>query len=128
MCELINTFDIDGVILLDLEGVTGVAPLPKDIIVTGRSYEEMTETLDSLNSIGVFNQVFFNHVPYTEKTRESSGQHKAKIIKTLVDQGLHGVHYEDDPVQIKEIKKIVPNVRIIHVNSNKYTELENKRR
>ena len=39
----VNGFDIDGVIHLG-NGICGIRPGPKDVIITGRSYEEEPET------------------------------------------------------------------------------------
>ena len=50
-------------------------------------------------------------------SREASGKHKAETIKEL--QKTHGytvgMHFEDDQVQIDEIKKLHPNLQIIHL-------------
>jgi hypothetical protein len=113
----VNTYDIDGVIFLG--EYDGLYPGPDDIIVTGRSFEETQETLAMLIRRGIRNKVYFNPLPFNEKTRESSGQHKARIIQYLKRSGVeHGVHFEDDPVQIEEIKRVIPDVRIVHVVSD----------
>lgn len=125
----VNTFDIDGVILFDEPGINGVMPNPNDIIITGRSIDEADETLEELGKRGIFNKVYFNPIPYEQKTRKSSGEHKARVIRELIEGGIeHGVHFEDDPVQIAEIVNGVKGVRVVHVNSAGLTELENKRR
>lgn len=54
--SFINTFDCDGVITL------GIYPGPNDKIITGRSFEERTETLEYLRSKGINNDVFFNNL------------------------------------------------------------------
>ena len=114
---LINTYDIDGVI--NLGDYDGLYPGEHDIIITGRSFEEAPETYKMLLQKKIHNQVWFNPLKFYEKTRETSGQHKGNIIKWIIDQGYkHGVHFEDDEIQIEEIKKIVPDVRIVHVVSN----------
>jgi hypothetical protein len=118
---MINTFDIDGVIYLGK--YDGIYPGKGDIIITGRSVEEKPETLRMLNSKGIDNEVFFNPLPFDQKSRLTSGQHKGKIIKELIDAGIkHGVHFEDDEIQIEEIRKIVPGVRIVHVVSDLVTK------
>lgn len=124
---LVNTYDIDGVIYFG-KGLDGLYPGKNDIIITGRSWEETPETYRMLMSRGIYNQVWFNPVKFDEKSRLSSGQHKGKIIKWLIDNGMieHGVHFEDDEIQIEEIRKIVPNVRIVHVVSD-LVEKENVR-
>ena len=119
--DRINTFDIDGVIYLG--EYDGVYPGPNDIIVTGRSVEESVETLAMLDRKGIKNTVYFNPLPFDEKTRESSGRHKAEVILLIRSWGReHGVHFEDDEVQIAEIKKLVPGVRIVHVVSDLVTK------
>ncbi len=122
----INTFDIDGVIFLDDHD--GIYPGPNDFIVTGRSFEEREETLAMLNRKGIKNEVYFNQERFDDKTRVSSGQHKAKTIIALIEMGYeHGVHFEDDEVQIAEIKKLIPEIRIVHVVSDLVNK-ENVRR
>jgi len=122
----INTFDIDGVIFL--EEHDGIYPGPIDIIITGRSYEETEETLAMLHGKGIKNRVYFNPERFDDKSRESSGIHKAKTILTLREMGYeHGVHFEDDEVQIAEIKRLIPDIRIVHVVSDLVNK-ENVRR
>ena len=121
----INSFDIDGVIYLGDLG--GVYPGPNDVIITGRSYEEKPETISMLKSKGIHNQVFFNPLKFDDKTRKSSGIHKGNTLKKLLSQGMNIlVHWEDDPVQIEEIKKIVPEISVIYVCHN-LVEKENVR-
>lgn len=116
MSEVINTFDIDGVIFMG-EDYTGIFPGPYDIIITGRSIEESKATLDMLHERGIFNQVYFNPIPFAEKTRGSSGQWKGKVLKMLMKSGIkHGVHYEDDEVQIEEIHDYLNGGTGFHMN------------
>lgn len=123
----IKTYDIDGVINLDSMGV-GIRPSsPDDIIITGRSFEESKETMDFLESNGIFNKVFFNTVKFDDKTRESSGQHKGRIISELLKEFDILCHYEDDEIQMKEIQKMT-NIKVIHVNHKGLIELENVKR
>lgn len=123
---IINTYDIDGVIYLGKE-LDGLYPGPKDIIITGRSWEESEETLSMLNGKGIYNLVIFNNLKFDDKSRISSGQHKGRSIKRLIDEGYeHGIHFEDDEIQIEEIRKIVPGVRIVHIVSD-LVEKENVR-
>lgn len=112
----VNSYDIDGVITV------GITPRPEDIIITGRSYEEAPETLEYLHSRGIYNQVFFNPQPFEDKTRESSGKHKANILKALYFQV--DKHFEDDEIQKAEIEKVVdiPVVLISHNLTNKENE------
>lgn len=114
---MINTYDIDGVIYLGK--YDGLYPGKDDIIITGRSFEEEEYTLKMLHGRGIFNKVYFNKLKYDEKTRKTSGLHKANVIKMLIDSGIeHGVHFEDDEIQIEAIKSLLPDVRIVHVVSD----------
>lgn len=118
----INSFDLDGVISV------GLHPGPNDVIITGRSFQEAKETYAFLHSRGIFNCVFFNPLQFDEKTRESSGIHKAKIINMLWVDGVEIVtHFEDDEIQIQQILKHLHHaVNIVHVVHN-LTDKENAR-
>ncbi len=115
---LVNTFDIDGVIYFGEEHY-GVRPCDMDIIITGRSYEQREKTEKMLESRGIYNRVLFNPLErnHPDYSREASGKHKAQMIKEL--QEIHGykvgLHFEDDPIQIAEIKKVHPDLQIIHL-------------
>ena len=76
-----NTFDCDGVITL------GIYPGKYDVIITGRSFEEADVTLQYLKEKGITNKVYFNPLKFEEKTRESSGLHKANTLNKLIEQG-----------------------------------------
>lgn len=120
--EHINTFDCDGVITL------GIYPGPKDKIITGRSFEERVETLEYLKAKGIHNEVFFNPLTFDEKTRETSGIHKANILKMLMNSGYKiSCHFEDDEIQISQIIRNIPEntINIIHVNHNGLINMEN---
>ena len=109
----LNTFDIDGVIYLN-ERVGGVHPGPQDVIITGRSYEEAVETKEMLRSRGIYNRVFFNRTKFDQKTRVSSGFHKAETIQRLQRLGYTVMcHFEDDDVQAEVIRKNCPNVTVV---------------
>lgn len=112
-----NAFDIDGVISI------GIHPGEEDIIITGRSIEEAKETLTMLRNRKIYNQVFFNYIPYDEKTREGSGYHKVNIIKTI---GNIEIFYEDDPIQWAIIEKEIPDLKVVHIVHD-LTEKENCR-
>jgi hypothetical protein len=121
----INTFDIDGVIYMGKYG--GVYPGLNDIIITGRSFEESEETLGMLTKKGIHNKVMFNELSFDNKSRESSGIHKGNTIIKLEEQGYKiGIHFEDDPIQIEMIKKIVPHINIVYMQHD-LTEKENVR-
>lgn len=107
-----NSFDIDGVIFMGEYG--GVYPGPSDIIITGRSYEEETATLQMLKKKGITNTVFFNKLPFDQKSRESSGEHKAKVLNFIKDQGgTIELHFEDDPIQAEVIRRLAPHVQVV---------------
>ena len=126
MSKIINTFDIDGVIYMGKD-FTGVFPGPDDIIITGRSFEEQNVTLDMLESRNIFNTVYFNPIRFDKKTRKTSGQHKAKIISMLLSYGYDiGIHFEDDPVQIRQIKKVLPKLNVVYLK-HKLVNKENVR-
>lgn len=111
----LNTFDIDGVVCINFE-VGGVHPGPHDIIITGRSYEEIPETRKMLHSRGIFNRVFFNRTPFDQKTREGSGIHKAETIKRLQRLGYTIMcHFEDDEIQAEVIRKNCPTITVVMV-------------
>lgn len=119
-----NTYDIDGVIYFN-EEIDGITPTKCDIIITGRSYEESEETLQMLNSRGIFNTVYFNNLKFEEKTRESSGLHKAITIKSLLSAGFNiKCHFDDDPVQIDIIREACPSIKVIYIETP-FVEKEN---
>lgn len=122
----IRTFDIDGVIYINKD-FPGLRPEPNDLIITGRSFEEERETKTMLEIRQIYNDVYFNPLPFDLKTRISSGQHKGHTLNKLKEQG-HNImyHIEDDEIQIEEIKKIAPWVNILHLVHN-LTEKENVR-
>lgn len=108
----INTFDIDGVINMGVHD--GVYPGPNDVIITGRSTEETPETEALLTKKGITNKVYYNSVPFDQKTRKSSGQHKGMTMFYLEEMGYRiGIHFEDDPIQAEEIRKIMPHVNVV---------------
>lgn len=122
----IRTFDCDGVVYINPE-IGGLRPEPNDVIITGRSFEERPETERMLALRSINNQVFYNSLPFDEKTRESSGEHKARTIKVLQTSGITiTAHFEDDPVQAAVIRRECPDVPIIMIIHN-LTELENVR-
>lgn len=109
----INTFDCDGVIFIN-EEVGGVHPGPYDIIITGRSFEEVPETREMLRNRSIYNRVFFNRVKFDDKTRKGSGLHKAETIKRLQKLGYSiGAHFEDDEIQAEIIRKHCPDITVV---------------
>lgn len=121
-----NSFDIDGVIYIR-KGLIGVRPGPDDVIITGRSFEEEPETKAMLEAAGIFNTVFYNPLRFDQKSREGSGVHKANTLNMLRGIGEDiQIHFEDDPIQIEEIKKLCPWINIVHLDHD-LTYKENMR-
>lgn len=124
---VINTYDIDGVIWLGYD-IPGIDPRPQDFIITGRSFEEEHETRCMLASRNIVSEVFFNPLKFEEKTRETSGVHKAETLKFLI--GVIGwdigCHFEDDPVQADIIDSYNLGVNVIRITQN-LVGLENHR-
>lgn len=111
----INTFDIDGVIFVN-EDIGGVYPGVNDVIITGRSAEEKAETERMLLKRKIRNKVYFNPLPFDQKTRRSSGEHKAAVLNRLLAEGyVIGCHFEDDEIQIAAINELCPQVPVIHL-------------
>ena len=113
----VNTFDIDGVIYFG-EELTGVRPGVDDLIVTGRSFQQREDTEKMLHSREIYNKVYMNPLERNDPqySREASGKFKAWQLTSLKQQGYEiGMHFEDDPVQINEIKKEHPDLNIIHL-------------
>lgn len=124
--HIINSYDIDGVIFLG-KGIEGVFPGPADIIISGRSMEEVVETKKMLASKFITNKIYLNPLPFKDKTRESSGQHKADTILKLWSEGVHvRIHFEDDEVQAKVIRENCPNTTVVLLIHD-LTEKENVR-
>ena len=125
----INSFDIDGVIYFG-EGTTGVRPGSNDIIITGRPFSDREATLRMLHSRGIYNTLYMNplerilpnpNITHGVKdnplySRKASGIFKGQMINMLKDLGIEiQMHFEDDPIQIKEIQKRCPNVSIVQL-------------
>lgn len=118
--QAINSYDLDGVISI------GITPRPEDVIITGRSFEESEETYKFLQARGIYNAVFFNPLKFKDKTRKSSGEHKATTLQRLVESGvIISKHFEDDIIQKEEIEKhtTIPVILLQH----NLTEKENIR-
>ena len=114
----INTFDIDGVIYFG-EEVTGVRPCENDVIITGRSFQQKETTEKMLHSRGIYNKVYMNPLERNDPqySREASGKFKAWQLTSLKQQGYEiGMHFEDDEIQIDEIKKEHPDLHIVHLD------------
>jgi hypothetical protein len=116
----INSYDLDGVISV------GITPREEDIIITGRSFEEASETYKYLHSRGIYNAVFFQPRCFDGKTRSGSGTHKATVLKELLKNDVAiDKHFEDDEIQKQAIESLVdiPVVLLVH----ELTEKENVR-
>lgn len=123
---MINSYDIDGVIYMGSEYL-GVTPGEDDVIVTGRSFEEAPETSQMLSERGIGNKVHYNPRTFNNKTRESSGLHKATTLARLISGGeIIGIHFEDDPIQAEIIQKNVPTIQVVLLFHN-LVEKENVR-
>jgi len=122
----IRTFDCDGVIYMNKE-VGGLRPEPNDVIITGRSYEERPETEKMLAARSINNAVYYNPLKFEEKTRASSGKHKANIIGQLQLEGYEILfHIDDDAIQADVIRQYCPDVPVVLVVHD-FTEKENVR-
>ncbi|BCG50145.1 hypothetical protein [Ralstonia phage RP13] len=125
----INTYDFDGVVS------TGKFKLTpgKDVIITGRTYEEAPYVFGKLRELGIQDvAVYFNTAPlshrgdHNERARRISGMHKVRIIKGFMEN--HVVtHFEDDPVQIQLINTYCTDATVVLVpnNSSYYGEPHN---
>jgi hypothetical protein len=127
----INTFDCDGVVAIEIntpfKRIIGLRPEPNDIIITGRSFEERPETERMLAKRSINNRVCYSGLRFEEKTRQASGEHKARTIKQLQAEGYTVVcHFEDDEVQAKVIRNDCPEVHVILLVHD-LTEKENVR-
>ena len=118
---MVNCFDCDGVLTI------GIRPAKDDIIITGRSFEEKPETEKFLRDSNIDNKIFFNPLKFDQKTRQSSGEHKARILTVLKDNGFDiEIMFEDDPIQWEIVEQKCPWIKIVHIVHN-LTEKENIR-
>jgi hypothetical protein len=110
-----NGFDIDGVIYFG-DYRPGIRPGIRDVIISGRSYQEADETFAFLKRYGIQNRVFLNPINFKDKTREKSGLHKVKTLNMLRDQGeVVDLFFEDDPIQAEIIRRDAPWVNLVMV-------------
>ena len=77
-------------------------------------YEELRRRLDVLE---IPNHVIMNPIARTDKnySRRASGRWKAKVLLLLQECYTIGIHFEDDPVQIEEIHKVIPDLDIVYL-------------
>lgn len=109
--------------IFDFDGVTreGNHPSPGDIIVTGRTMEEAPIVYAYLRANGLGDTpVYFNPIMLKDRqnhndfAKSKSGNHKAKIIQLLKDNGVNiGKMHEDDPLQAGIIKNRHPDIEIV---------------
>ena len=112
-------YDFDGVISI------GINPSSKDdVIITGRCIDEAEFVLEILKERGIKNKVYFNQMTleergnHTLKARRFSGNHKAKTLKKIKEEGLFVTRFfEDDLVQLKLISENHPNIQMVHIHS-----------
>lgn len=118
----VNSYDIDGVILMG--ELNGLRPGPEDIIVTGRSFQQRSETLAILRARNINNFVFFNPLSRMDPNygRVASGKHKAKTITNLLGMGIAvEVHFEDDEIQAEIIRRVLPQKsKVVMIGAGEY--------
>ncbi|SRR6266550_460147 len=114
-----NSYDIDGVIWLGKD-CEGIYPGPRDVIITGRSWQEAEETVDMLNLRDIHNEIYFNSTRLLEKTRRDSGEHKANTIKWFKERLNKEIriHFDDDPLQAAIIRERCPWVTVIELKQD----------
>ncbi len=112
----INSFDIDGVIYMG-EHHDGIYPGPNDIIVTGRGEYSRNQTEYMLNAKGINNPLYMNNKPQGFNDRRQSGLSKVMQFVILEKLGYRiNIHFDDDPVQIKEINNAMPHILCVHIS------------
>jgi len=112
-------YDFDGVISI---GITPRAS--SDVIITGRCIDEQDEIRAILKERGIKCKVYFNPMTLAERgnhtveARTFSGNHKAKTINRLKDEGIIvSRFFEDDPIQYQIIQENAPEVQLVNVVS-----------
>jgi hypothetical protein len=57
---------------------------------------------------------YANHVVFDQKTRQTSGEHKARTIRRLIELGSKiNIHFEDDPIQADIIRQACPEIAVV---------------
>lgn len=112
-------YDFDGVISI---GITPRAS--SDVIITGRCIDEQDEIRAILKERGIKCKVYFNPMTLAERgnhtveARTFSGNHKAKTINRLKDEGvIISRFFEDDPIQYQIIQENCPEVQLVNIVS-----------
>lgn len=119
--DTMNGYDIDGVITI------GLLPQKNDIIISGRSTDELPETKKLMEMLHLDNELFLNPIPFEQKTREKSGYFKVGMLTVFKNRNIHiDKYFEDDPVQADIIEKHCDWVSVVRIIHN-LTEKENRR-
>ena len=53
---------------------------------------------------------------------DKKNQEEIKNLFLIKNGYNHGLHFEDDEIQIEIIKNIIPNIKIIHIHQNILTK------
>lgn len=121
----IISYDIDGVIYFGAGQPPGLTPPKNAVIITGRSIDEQQETINMLHSRQIYNTLYMNPIKWENKTRESSGLFKSKILNNLKSTGNNILyHIDDDLIQIEIIKRECPWLLVIQLDTP-FVEKEN---
>ena len=111
--KIINSFDIDGVIFMDK--YDGVYPGDRDVIITGRSNEERSETEAMLKSKNITNELYLNPTPFESKSRKDSGRHKGRTLFVLGIVSLLNMSYYRFLWSLKQQKSLFGQLKNYNV-------------
>jgi len=112
----------------DFDGVLSIGINPRsneDIIITGRCIDEQEYIKNILSERGIKCKVYFNPMTLAERgdhtvaARTYSGNHKARTINGLKEEGINVTRFfEDDPIQKSLIEAHNPQVEVVHIVSS----------
>ena len=113
----------------DFDGVVSIGVTPRwtdDIIITGRCIDEAEYVREYVTkNTGFIGEIIFNPMTLAERgnhtvqARTYSGEHKARTIKKLREDGFNRTRFfEDDPIQKAMIEEANPDVGVVHIVSN----------
>jgi hypothetical protein len=113
----------------DFDGVVSIGVTPRwtdDIIITGRCIDEAEYVREYVTkNTGFIGEIIFNPMTLAERgnhtvqARTYSGEHKARTIKKLREDGFNLTRFfEDDPIQKAIIEEANPDVEVVHIVSN----------
>ena len=112
----------------DFDGVLSIGINPRsneDIIITGRCIDEQEYVKNILSERGIKCKVYFNPMTLAERgdhtvaARTYSGNHKARTINGLKEEGINVTRFfEDDPIQKSLIEANNPQVEVVHIVSS----------